>query len=476
MHSDFTTARQQATAEPAPAPDTSRKLPGWVLPLRLQTSYPDIVIIDIRADAVSKRQGKRLPRRTRGTYTINIIEIKYKYDLEIHSVVPSALAQHDDLKRNLLDFGWKAVHVHAFIIGSAGTISQSLHTTLTHCGLPALETRQRLLNRIAADSVVRTARIVQLRGLHKPPTGIQPPARDGTTGLTPPGTDTHPATDPRNPSQNQSQATSTPPSVLQDSPASPPISPVPDRPAVTLHTPNDCHDPGESTDHTVPLRRSARKRTPSVLLQDQSDISPPLTRRRTAVHTPQDDAHLGSAPPQATPSRQHKSADPEQPLPASPQAENTLLTSDRAVQSPPPITLIPCTAAQNNPPPGAAVTPSTALELTDTQCLPSQAAISPSRHRRTCGPPARLRASPARGRDRQRTPPTASQRPKHDRRAPSRHSPPPQSVKRPRLAKDPSPPVPPPRVDTQCCSQRQNSAHCSSQAFPLTGVRVRFRD
>ena len=114
MHSDFTTARQQATAEPAPAPDTSRKLPGWVLPLRLQTSYPDIVIIDIRADAVSKRQGKRLPRRTRGTYTINIIEIKYKYDLEIHSVVPSALAQHDDLKRNLLDFGWKAVHVYFF--------------------------------------------------------------------------------------------------------------------------------------------------------------------------------------------------------------------------------------------------------------------------------------------------------------------------------------------------------------------------
>ena len=77
------------------------------------------------------------------------------------------------LKHSMLDIGWKDLHVHAFIIGSAGwngtIISQSLHTTLTHCGLSALETRHRLLSRTAADSLVRIARIVQLRGLHKPP-------------------------------------------------------------------------------------------------------------------------------------------------------------------------------------------------------------------------------------------------------------------------------------------------------------------
>ena len=203
----------------------------------------------------------------------------------------------------------------------------------------------------------------------------------------------------------------------------------------------NCLEPNGTTDHPAPLRRGARKRTPSVLLQDQSDISSPLTRRRTAVHTPQDDAHLGSAPPQAAPSRQRKPAHREQPSSAASQPINTLLTSDRTVQHPPLISLIPCTDAPHIPPAAAADKPSDVIALTDTHCLPSQVDLAPNRYHRTCGPPKRFCTSPARGRDRHRSPSAASQRPKRDHRARSRRTPSPQPAKRPRITKNPSQPA-----------------------------------
>ena len=45
-------------------------------------------------------------------------------------MVPEALAQHEEHKQSQLAYGWHTVRVHAFIIGSAGTISKSLHITL----------------------------------------------------------------------------------------------------------------------------------------------------------------------------------------------------------------------------------------------------------------------------------------------------------------------------------------------------------
>ena len=73
--------------------------------------------------------------------------------------MPKALAQHEVLQveQSLLAYGWHAVRVHAFIIGSAGTISESLHTILPTCGLARSETWQSLLNNIAYHSAVQTA-------------------------------------------------------------------------------------------------------------------------------------------------------------------------------------------------------------------------------------------------------------------------------------------------------------------------------
>ena len=104
--------------------------------------------------------------------SIDIIEIKYKCNLEINDVVPEAQAQHEE---SLLENGWQAVRVHAFIIGSAGTIGKSLHTILTTWGLAKSETRQRLLNSKAYNSVVRTARIVRLRSHHFIPHDVNTP-------------------------------------------------------------------------------------------------------------------------------------------------------------------------------------------------------------------------------------------------------------------------------------------------------------
>jgi len=148
-----------------------------VLPRRQQHSYPDIFIVDILEQAIIGRQGKCFSRPQRGKHTITIIEIKYKYDLEINAIVPEALAQHENLEQDLLAYGRKAVNVHAFIIGSAGTISQSLHNILASCGLPKIESRQRLLDKLAADSVARTANIVRLRNQHNKPPTDQLPSR-----------------------------------------------------------------------------------------------------------------------------------------------------------------------------------------------------------------------------------------------------------------------------------------------------------
>ena len=297
MHTDLCTVQQiqGGEQEDTPSVQATRKCPDWVIPRRKQTSCPDILLIDILERDIVNRKGKMCTTTAqRGQHTIDIIEIKYKYDLEINKIVPDALAQHADLTRNLLTHGWKAVHVHPFIVGSAGTISQSLHTILVQCGISTLETRQKLLHKIAADSVTRTAEIVRLRGTHTPPPPAQAPSSRETPGAPSHGSDRRPTATQMNPSQ----AAPAPLPVPHDSPASPPQPPQ----TACTTAPQSTQSAGLAshgdTDHPTTLRRGARKRTPSVLLQDPRDYSPPLTRQRMAAHTPQQDGvRLGSTQP-----------------------------------------------------------------------------------------------------------------------------------------------------------------------------------
>ena len=135
MHSDLCTSKQMQGERNTNVVTTSRKLPALVLPKNEQHSFPDIFIIDILEDTILARNGHCYTRQQRGKHSIDIIEIKYKYDLEINHKVPEALAQHEELKQSLLAYGWHAVRVHAFIIGSAGTVSKSFaHHSLVETG------------------------------------------------------------------------------------------------------------------------------------------------------------------------------------------------------------------------------------------------------------------------------------------------------------------------------------------------------
>ena len=69
--------------------------------------------------------------------------------------MPEALAQHEQLEETPQAYGRQAIRVHAIIIGSAGIISKSLHIILTIEYRSKSETKQRLLNSIEYNNIVR---------------------------------------------------------------------------------------------------------------------------------------------------------------------------------------------------------------------------------------------------------------------------------------------------------------------------------
>ena len=172
IHSDARNTKKSTDATRSlPDAGTQRKLPAAVLPLHLQTSFPDILMIDLptREVATLQRQKKSIPRLTRNRCTINIIEVKYTFDLLIHERTRQAMEQHAQLRENLLAAGWGTVNIHPFIIGSAGTIRYECHSILNQCGVTEEPVRDLLLRKIAIHSVKRTAEIVQARLRHKAP-------------------------------------------------------------------------------------------------------------------------------------------------------------------------------------------------------------------------------------------------------------------------------------------------------------------
>ena len=115
IHSDARNTKKSTDATRSlPDAGTQRKLPAAVLPLHLQTSFPDILMIDLpkREVATFQRQRKPIPRLTRNRCTINIIEVKYTFDLLIHERTRQAMEQHAQLRENLLAAGWGTVNIH----------------------------------------------------------------------------------------------------------------------------------------------------------------------------------------------------------------------------------------------------------------------------------------------------------------------------------------------------------------------------
>jgi len=143
-------------------PGVPRKFPACILPLAEQSSHPDILLVSMPAGRITGRTTPVTPRM-RERSRIDIIEVKYAYDLTVHSEVRRAIKQHRPLKRALLRAGWGSVTIHPFIIGSAGTIRHKCHRVLKVCGITDADARTRLLETIAIDSIRRTADIIRVR-------------------------------------------------------------------------------------------------------------------------------------------------------------------------------------------------------------------------------------------------------------------------------------------------------------------------
>ena len=56
---------------------------------------------------------------------MHLIEVGYTGDYGVHDRVAHKLTQHRELQAELLDHGWKEVHMHAFVIGHTGVQPQS---------------------------------------------------------------------------------------------------------------------------------------------------------------------------------------------------------------------------------------------------------------------------------------------------------------------------------------------------------------
>ena len=474
MHSDLCTSRQLQGRRNVNVVPTSRKLPAWVLPRSEQHSFPDIFIIDILENSILARKGRCYTRQQRGRHSIDIIEIKYKYDLEINNIVHEALAQHADLKQSLLAYGWQAVRVHAFIIGSAGTISNSLHTILTACGLAKIETRQRLLKNIAYNSVVRTARIVRLSSNHNATSDADTP-QDMTRCRTTPTEDPSPASTEEPPPTSRTGAVGAQP--IEDAliPTNMPETCLSTLPLLHHHSSINEHCPlHASTEHTKepdspPLvRRSTRKRKLSRYVQEpqetnadttavQPAIQPtvqlavqpaeqpvasitPLGHQQTGAVTQQEQVCRNSHKRKTT-SQEKDAQESSRPGTRLKKRADTRLRANTRTDTFPPMTSL----TQNNDAhqitllPTRDTTPPQPTQFTDFVCLSNQDSIALSRNRRCAQRPQRLCHSPSRGRSRikpQPETPKESPRPKRRRRPPNRTSPPPQPKKRQKYKQD----------------------------------------
>ena len=150
----------------------------------------------------NKINPKSIPYHIRQQCTVDIVEIKYTYDHFLHDRGPDAIAQHEQLRLNLLNAGWGTVNIHPFIIGSAGTIRAESHDILNTCGITDVEQRKTLLRRIAIHSAKCTAAIVRTRLAHIVPIEIQDKADVANDVKSPPPSPRPPPVNNNTPSGN----------------------------------------------------------------------------------------------------------------------------------------------------------------------------------------------------------------------------------------------------------------------------------
>jgi len=281
IHSDARN-KSKSDAPLRPEDKTSRKLPAAVLPRDQQPSFPDITMIDLPHTFVTqirnKINPKSIPYHIRQQCTVDIVEIKYTYDHFLHDRVPDAIAQHEQLRLNLLNAGWGTVNIHPFIIGSAGTIRAESHDILNTCGITDVEQRKTLLRRIAIHSAKCTAAIVRTRLAHIVPIEIQDKADVANDVKSPPPSPRPPPVNNNTPSgKTDGTINLKTQSGFGKTPSTDPTPPNTSTPTVA-ETPSSlghCQTQTQHTEHQHSpygyLRKSSRKRKHTQRVNEMED-------------------------------------------------------------------------------------------------------------------------------------------------------------------------------------------------------------
>ena len=136
--------------------DRYRSFPTAFLPEHLQTSRPDIVLLQhVYSDFAALSWGTRRDPRV----VVHILEVGYTSDLFLHECMQRKLEQHAQLCRNLQAFGWARVQQSAFIIGHTGAMLASNQATLSSLGITPTDADS-LLKKLAITSLQKSCAIL----------------------------------------------------------------------------------------------------------------------------------------------------------------------------------------------------------------------------------------------------------------------------------------------------------------------------
>ena len=133
-------------------------LPRGMLPVSMQTSRPDIVIVEgFAADIHTVRASHRRDP----TLKLHLVEVTFTSDFMVHNAVQGKQDQHRDLIRNLRDMGWQHVQLHVFVVGHTGVMRAVNAEILMALGVHANLVTP-FLTRLAVDSLSRSCGILNL--------------------------------------------------------------------------------------------------------------------------------------------------------------------------------------------------------------------------------------------------------------------------------------------------------------------------
>ena len=112
--------------------DRYRSMPTSMLPVSMQSSRPDLVLVQGLPALASRRMA-----HVRGDpgVCIHLVEVTFSGDFNLHDRLPDKQAQHARLLENLVAFGWRDVRLHIFVVGHTGIMLASNAAVLQELGV-----------------------------------------------------------------------------------------------------------------------------------------------------------------------------------------------------------------------------------------------------------------------------------------------------------------------------------------------------